>query len=127
MAGRKYLIEGHSGRPPAGPSPQEAVNRRLPTGSFPDASRDEMGDRLAMTGNGDSLAELDVSQKLGQPRLGLGGLDFTHVNIPTGQINQMILALDAARTIRGAMTAADIPAIRSTNPIELDGLTVAWG
>ena len=78
MASGQNFLARHSGGSPGGSQLQKPVNRCVPLGLLLVASGNQVGDGLPVPGDGDRLALLDVPQDLGEARLGIGGLNFSH-------------------------------------------------
>ncbi len=78
----KDLGSGHTGRLPLRARLHEPIHGFLPGGAPSDRHWSEMGNRRAMTGDRDGFAALNLPQKLGQSRLGIGRSYFTHGTPP---------------------------------------------
>ena len=79
MAGGKYLLSGESHALPPGAALPEALYRSFAVGAVLRRSGNQMRNRLAVPGYGNGLSVLDHSEEFGQPRLGFGGLNLTHI------------------------------------------------
>jgi hypothetical protein len=79
VAGGEYLIRGEGGTSPSGPALPELVHGLFPVGAVLHSGRHEVGNRLAVAGDGNGLAVLDHPKEFGQPGLGFGGRNFTHI------------------------------------------------
>ncbi len=82
---REYLFDGDIYTPPPCSSLTESLHCRLSNRAVLRVSGNQVGNRLAVPGDSNSLSVLHFAEKLGQMRLGLGSLYFTHKNI-----NQLI-------------------------------------
>ncbi len=79
MARREDLLCGESHAFPPGSVLPEALYRPLAVGAALRASRDQMRNRLAMSGYGNGLSMLDRPKEFGQARLGFRSLNLAHV------------------------------------------------
>lgn len=79
MARGEYLLRGESHSFPTGAELPESLDGPFAVCAVLRRSGNEVCDRLAVPGYGYSLSALDDTEKLGQARLGLGGLNLTHV------------------------------------------------
>ena len=78
MAQGKYLIRSEGSGLPASAALPELFNRRLPIGTVLTCSGNQVGNRLAVPGDGDSFSTLNYPEKLRQASLGFRRLNFTH-------------------------------------------------
>ena len=79
MAGGEYVFGGEGHSFPPGAELPEALHRLFAVCAVLRRSGNKVRNRLAVPGYGNGLPALDDTEKLGQARLGLGGLNLTHV------------------------------------------------
>ena len=78
MASLKYLFRREVDSPPPCPPLAESLHCRFSTRAVLRVSGNQVGNRPAMPGDSNGLSVLHFAEKLGQMRLGLGSLNFTH-------------------------------------------------
>ena len=101
MARGEYLLCGKSHALPPGAALPETLYRPFAVGAVLRRSGNQMRNRLAVPGYGNSLSVLDHTEEFGQARLSLGGLNLTHMLLqpvvltilfyqpPTNQVNEV--------------------------------------
>ena len=80
VAGGKNFFPGHPARLPLGSRLHEPVHRLPALVTALVLSGHQVGNWSAVAGDDDTLAAFDRPEELGQPRLGLGSLNFTHIH-----------------------------------------------
>ena len=78
MPGCEYFFQGNVDFPPPCSAAAEFLDCRLSTRMVLCVSGNQVGHRLAVSCDGNSLAVLHLAEKLGKMCTGLSSLDFTH-------------------------------------------------
>ena len=81
MARGKDLIRSEGNGPPASAALTELFNRRLSIGTVLTCGGNQVGNRLAVSGDGNGFPTLNYPEKFRQASLSFRCLNFTHFNI----------------------------------------------
>lgn len=81
MTRGEYLLRGECHSLPSGAELPESLDGPFAVCAVLRRSGHQVRNRLAVPGYGYSLSALDDTEKLGQARLGFGGLNLAHVQL----------------------------------------------
>ena len=78
VTSREYFFRGKVDTPPPCSTLAESLHCRFSTRTILHLSGNQVGNRLAVPGDSNGLTVFHFAEKLGQMRLGLSSLNFTH-------------------------------------------------